>query len=49
MVVKNPLTRGKWTAKKFQATVIPNITVELILFTGIAAGQSARFLSRAAC
>ncbi|KDQ06409.1 hypothetical protein BOTBODRAFT_39608 [Botryobasidium botryosum FD-172 SS1] len=37
MVVKNPLTRGKWTAKKFQATVIPNITVELILFTGIAA------------
>jgi len=36
MVSSNPLFRGKWTAKRFQATVINDIWPEVLFFTLVA-------------
>ena len=33
MVSKNPLFHGRWTAKKFGATVIDDIWLEVTIFT----------------
>ncbi|KAG6899259.1 hypothetical protein C0993_011891 [Termitomyces sp. T159_Od127] len=41
MVSHNPLFRGRWTAKRFQATVINDIWPEVLLFTLIATMVSA--------
>ena len=36
MVSSNPLFRGKWNARKFQATVINDIWPEVLFFTLVA-------------
>lgn len=39
MVARNPLFAGRWTAKKFQATVINDIWPEVIFFSLIATSK----------
>ena len=39
MVSANPLFRGTWTARKFQATVINDIWPEVLFFTLIATSE----------
>jgi len=39
MVAKNPLFSGRWTIKKFNATVINDIWPEVLFFTGVATGE----------
>jgi len=46
MVANNPLFSGRWTAKKFQATVINDIWPETTFFTLIALSTRSRFLYR---
>ncbi|KAG7443051.1 uncharacterized protein BT62DRAFT_1078785 [Guyanagaster necrorhizus] len=36
MVAYNPVLRGKWTLKKFNATVINDIWPEVLFFTAVA-------------
>lgn len=43
MVSANPLFRGTWTARKFQATVINDIWPEVLFFTLIATSGSLRW------
>ena len=39
MVTANPLFRGKWNARKFQATVINDVWLECLFFSSVAAGM----------
>ncbi len=43
MVSANPLFRGTWTARKFQATVINDIWPEVLFFSLIATSKSLRW------
>jgi hypothetical protein len=40
MVANNPLFSGRWTLKKFNATVVNDIWPEVLFFTGVATGES---------
>jgi hypothetical protein len=39
MVANNPLFSGRWTLKKFNATVVNDIWPEVLFFTGVATGE----------
>lgn len=39
MVAYNPVFRGKWTVKKFNATVMNDIWPEVLFFTSIAVSE----------
>jgi hypothetical protein len=45
MVAQNPLFSGRFTFKKFQATVINDIWPEVLFFTAVATGQLLRYLT----
>ncbi len=42
MVAYNPVLRGKWTLKKFNATVINDIWPEVLFFTAVATSNFVR-------
>jgi hypothetical protein len=44
MVAQNPLFIGRFTLKKFQATVLNDIWPEVLFFTAVATGQIPRYI-----